>query len=155
LAEQTNLVRLASEQNAIVDWMSSLSNRGRGRVFSVDLAKVFVRTNGQPVGVIADLTDIAESNGEFMAHFEMVPFLPPNGRLFEIPLRLFLTCTEEQSEALRNAKPDILGMRFAVIAKVESVSRPADAGIRLEDEDTLDAKGTCVSFLRLELGVPK
>jgi len=151
--DRAKLSELASERNAVVDWTLSLPERGNGKLFSMDLTKVLVRTNGQSVGVIAQLTDLSEGGGVFIAHFDMLPFLPANGQsYFHLPLRFFLTCTDQQTESLRNSRPEsgAFGMRFAVIAKIESVSRPTDAAIHVEDESTLDAKGVCVDFLRLE-----
>jgi hypothetical protein len=149
--EQPKLLELASRHAASTDWMLGLPVHGLGKVFTADLKQALVRTNGQPVGFIAELVDVTETNGAYTAHFEMLPFLLFKPRTY-FSLRLFLGCSGQQAEELRKVhpEPNVLGMRYAVIARVESVSRPADAGIHLEDEDTMDARGSCVDLLYLE-----
>ena len=127
-----------------------------GKVFTVDVKKALVRTNGQPVIMVAELEDVSERNGVFTALFEMLPFLPFNSRNY-LSLRLSLRCSSQQAEDLLHAKPepDILGVRFAVVARIESVSRPAPGATAPEDEDTLSADGLCVDLLRLQSAAKK
>jgi hypothetical protein len=100
--------------------------------------------------MLAELEDVSETNGIFTAHFFMLPFPPFTSRNY-FSLNLSLRCSPQQGEDLLKAKPNPhgLGMSFAVIAKVESVSRIA-ASVPPGDEDDSDAQGVCVDFLRFD-----
>lgn len=150
--ERAQLIALASRHQACVDWMQSLpEGRSPGGFFTIDVTKALVRTNEQPVALIAELEDLSESNGVQTACFYMLPILP-----FEIhtdvSLRLFLRCTAEQADTLMKASTQkrFLGQQFALVVRIESVSRPGLAGTRWGDDDTFHSKGVCIDLLPLK-----
>jgi hypothetical protein len=130
-AEQARLQEFATRHNAAGDWVESLPNRGNGSVFTVDLTKALVRTNGQPVAMVAFLEDLSEKDGVFTGHFTMFDL---SHRQLSDP-RLDFRCSAQQVEDLLKSKPDDLGMRFLIAATVESVSRPAFEVIATEGGD--------------------
>jgi hypothetical protein len=135
--------------------MLSFPDRGIGRIFTADLERALIRTNGQPVGLIAELVDMTRGSGAYTAHFYMRPFLPFTGRTY-FPMNAVLRCNVQQAEELRKTRtqPRILGIQYAVVAKIASVSRAPVPVISMED-DTPTAEGVCVDFLRLESAVTK
>jgi hypothetical protein len=155
------LLELASQHHASVDWLESLPDRGMGGVFTIDLTKALVRTNGQPVAMIVNLEDVSDRDGAFIARFFMLPSLPSGIRHYH-PLHLLLLCNTKQAEYLLKSKPAIGYPRFAVVATIESVSRPALEAVASENSDTFSfdfdsappdvffAKGICVDLALLE-----
>jgi hypothetical protein len=162
---EAQLLELATRHNACNDWIKALPDRGLGKFFTVDLSRALVRTNGQAVSMIAELEDVLERDGVFTADFFMLPSLQTVRQYF--PLRLSLRCTAQQADSLLRVKPSSLpsglGMQFAVVAKVQSLSRPTFEAVASESGDVYQidfgsspvvffAKGTCVDVLWLEPG---
>ena len=160
--ENTLLLEFASQHHASVDWMESLPDRGSGTVFTIDLTQALIRTNRQPVAMEAFLDDVSEQAGVFTGHFSLFDF--PSHHTFD--LRLELRCNAQQAEALLKSKPTIGNTLFAVVATIESVSRPVFEATDSEAGDTYHidfssmpdvffAKGTCVDLMPLEAGITK
>jgi hypothetical protein len=156
--ENTKLLELASQHHASVTWLGSLPDRGMGGVFTIDLTEALVRTNTQPVAMKAFLEDVSERDGVFTGHFTL--FDDNSHHTFN--LNLVLRCSKEQTTELLKSKPSIGDAElFAIVATVESVSRPA---FEADDSNVSDnyhidfsstpnvfyAKGTCVDLVPLE-----
>ena len=156
--ENARLLDLASQYHASVDWLESLPDRGLGEVFTIDLTKALIRTNAQPVAMEAFLEDVSERDGVFTGFFTL--FDVHSHHTFN--LNLVLRCSKQQTADLLKVKPSIGDAKFfAVVATVESVSRPA---FEAENSDATDnyhidfssipnvffAKGNCVELVPLE-----
>jgi hypothetical protein len=156
--ENARLLELASQHHASVDWLELLPDRGMGGVFTIDLTKALVRTNAQAVAMEAFLEDVSERDGVFTGHFTLFD----NHSHHTFNLNLVLRCSKQQTADLLKAKPTIGDDElFAVVATVESVSRPAfeAEGSNATDNYHIDfsstpnvfyAKGTCVDLVPLE-----
>jgi hypothetical protein len=160
--DHARFLYLASQHHASFDWMESLPDRGRGTVFTVDLTQALIRTNGQPVATEAFLDDVSERDGVFTGHFTMFDF--PSHHTFD--LRLALRCSAQQTANLLKSEPTIGNTLFAVVATVESVSRPVFEATDSEAGDTYHidfssmpdvffAKGTCIDLMPLDSGITK
>jgi len=158
--KDASIAALALKNNAVTNWAASLPDRGMGGVFTIDLTKALVRTNGQPVAMEASLEDVSERGGAFTVHFSVFDFTSPHPHTFN--LRLELNCNAQQAEYLLKSKPAIAGYAdFVVVATIESISRPAFGADDLRGTDTYHidfsstpevfyAKGTCVDLVLLE-----
>jgi hypothetical protein len=168
------IVEFAKRHDAIIAWESSLPERGMvpagpfvNGPFVIDFSRALIRSNAQPVLFTASLSDVMEMDGVATAHFtafstddESSTNLLPG---FPIAI-LDLKCSPEQIAELTKVGV-FRGVMFALIAKVEKVSRPEfravarsgggelgdETSIEIEtDSSTILVKGTCVDLLRME-----
>lgn len=164
---EATLHELAIRHNADANWMEALPNRGGDTLFTIDLARAMIRTNGEPIALQAQLKDVAEKDGVFTASFSAFSIHPiesgTSHHYCVVNLRLDLRCSREQAENLLNLKVSVpmLESDFAVVANIESVARPVFEAVTPEDGEsyqlTLDstpdvfcAKGTCVDLTQLD-----
>ena len=165
--EEAKLRELASRHNARTDWMASLPDRGYRDCFTVDVARALVRTNEQSVAMVAELEDLSEKEGAFTGHFLAFAFrragCDKNRHTQCLTLRLELRCSLRQAEELLRGTHGVQrwwDMRFAVVARIESVSRPAFEATTSENGDiyridpgsmprVFCATGSCIDLLSL------
>lgn len=129
----------AQKHGAILDWEAAIPQRGSRfdrTIFSVDVSRALLTSNGQPVLIQTDLTDVAKAGEEFVGYFAC-DFLTN----YDFRLCLEVKCTREQVARLLLPGETL---RYAVLARVAEVSR--SSGI----DSTFVAKGVCVDLLRQE-----
>jgi hypothetical protein len=134
-----SIAALALKYNAGTNWATSLPDRGYGNFFTVDVANALIRKNGQFVAIMVELEDMSDKDGAFTAQFFVLPSHNQlAGSYKNLPIHLSLLCSKKQAEILLKIDPDnhAFGKRFAVVAKVESVSRPA---FEVENAETGDS----------------
>lgn len=147
------LEELGSEHQA-VDWPTASPESARqNRVFTVDVQARLV-DHGRPVVFAAALADVREHNGTYVAVFEPRLTVIPSPQVY-----FRLTVPPEQIAALLAAPRRRYLDELAVVARINSVSRPAfsvrgqqgqdDAGsvyLDLETADVFVAEGTLLDF---------
>lgn len=161
-AEELLLGSFAKRHNAVVEWQSSLPKRENSYSagpFAIDLSRALIRSNCQPVLLMARLRDVTETEGGAVANFSASDLEAHFGILLA---SLDLKCSPEQVSELTKAGVS-RDTEFALAVAVERVSRPRfrATGIpRLEPDDTsieIDAdssviclSGTLVGLLRMK-----
>ena len=164
---EATLHELAARHNADANWMESLPDRGGDTFFTIDLARAMIRTNGESIALQAQLNDVSEKEGAFMASFSAFSIHPiesgTNHHYYAVNLRLELRCSREQAENLLKLRMEVPMMEsdFAIIASIQSVARPVFEAVTPENGEsyqlTLDstpdvffAKGICVDLTHLD-----
>jgi hypothetical protein len=146
-----SIAALALKYNAVTNWAAALSNR----VFSIDVSRALIRSNGQPVLIKMDLKDVAENNGGYTALFGKDDIT--NGTF---QLSVELKCTQEQANQLLKKTDSGYFQTYAVVARFDKVVRPKfqmtgsfdgeDASIELDaSPDVFLVKGELLDAIRL------
>jgi len=146
-----SIAALALKYNAVTNWAAALSNR----VFSIDVSRTLIRSNGQPDLIIMDLKDIAENNGGYTALF---------GKDYvtneTFSLSVELKCTLKQANQFLKQTDSNFFQTYAVVARFDKVVRPKfqmsgsfdgeDASIELDaSPDVFLVKGELLEAIRL------
>jgi hypothetical protein len=152
LTKELMLGEFAKRHNAIVGWEATLPKRGEDLAgpFAIDFSRALIQSNAQPILFTASLSEVMDADGVATARFR--------ASASHDELVLGLKCSPEQIAELAKAGVS-RGVRFALIVKVERVSRPElrvsgpvdePSSIDIETESSVIlVKGTCVSLLRL------
>lgn len=121
--------QLAAKHGAATNWTSELPNRGgvQSTPYTVDFTKALVRPNGQPVLLLAALTDIEEVEGRLIALFSAADLID-----YPFHLSLRLTVPAGQRGRILRMRAEVDG-GHAVIARITRVSK---ASLRVHGENS-------------------
>jgi hypothetical protein len=140
--EQT-ISQFAERYNALTHWRNELAPKTMmDPIYSAELARLFVRSDGRPVLFIASLRDISTEGDSYVVLFD--------GRVnMRSRFQLRLECPESQARPLMSHPPG-QNDRFAVVAHIASVNSGEEQS-RDEGGSTYVsvATGSCVDLMPL------
>lgn len=155
------VMRFADAHGAFTNWLAQLPDRGYDEtLFSIDVSRALIPSNGQPVVLVMRLSDVVEKDGGIKALFKKEGIR--SSILFE------LKCTQAQaSKLLQSVQHDL--QTYCVVAHIDDVSR-AKFRVKVDGADevlvgesanmTLDtdapdvffATGVCIDILQKDEG---
>jgi len=124
---EKNISSMAKKYNAIEGWEEQLTKLSRS-VYTLDLQKILIRKNNQPILFYASIEDIKEKEGIYLAYFHIGPLFDFEHfdlmiLFFSPSVRFILECTEEQAERFLNTKTEPLYEKFAIVASIYHVDK--------------------------------
>lgn len=158
---QNKLGAFAKRNGAVRHFETQIPERGVARVFSIDVSRALIQSNGQPVVITMDLKDVAENNGGYTALFGKSGTRDGLFTLISVELK----CTQKQANYLLERTGKDFSQTYAVVARFDEVVRPkfkvSGSGVSgsedgedsspIELDDSCDVfliKGVCVDLLR-------
>jgi len=118
--KDAGITALALKYNAVTNWEAALPDRGgSAQLFSLDVSRALIHSNGQPVLIIMDLTDVQDNGGIYSAVFSKDDF--SNGTFL---LNLGLNCTPGQANDLLKKSGANFSQTYAVVVRLDEVRRP-------------------------------
>jgi len=159
LETEQKILGLAYQYEADTNWLSKVGIDTSGMLvspYTLQLQRALVKSDGQPVVVVAGFRDVMKKGNTYYAVFNYEKY----ESAFPLPsIRFILSCDSNAVSTLMRqpVEPD-LSDQFAIIATIDDVRRPefyvkADpideygAEIELQTSDTFLATGKLIDFL--------
>jgi hypothetical protein len=108
------IAELARVHNAVVNWRQGLAAKEPlGRIYSVELAPVLIRSDERPLLFIADVLDISSTGNSYTCSFQADVNLSRK-------IELILGCTPEQATQIGQGASG----KYAIVAHITSLGPP-------------------------------
>ena len=141
---------MVTEFDAVKNWEASFDEtRGHRSLYTIDIRQALLQADGRPILFYGSLNDVLDGGEQDILWF--TDFFVG----LDTTVYFKLQCSKEKTKALLKEPTSFMADRFAVVAKIEQVSKPRfvvktyeyEEEIEIESSDALIATGRCLDFV--------